>query len=218
MLRDPGSQKDEFESRIVHALQEALDGIDDARVAPISTTSGSDSSVLPPSPHPADAPSASAPLLAPPPAPPGQEPAHTFVSLLPPSHTTVALFFVEAMRNTWSRAARRKAKGKPALVVRTESSPTKPIHPLPATATGIGPQDGTGPSLSCSVRVVRAQLDNTASEVVPIGTNQGARKSTYELQLEFQWVFGKDRALFEAFASHVGRKVTAALSASSRTT
>jgi hypothetical protein len=211
----PASETDAFESRAAQVLQEMLDGIDDAQVTliPLSTTSSADPSNIPPSAiSPSDPPHTPAGI--------DQDPTHAFASPLSssPSRTTVAHFFVEAMRNTWSRAARRKARAKAHTragpdfaAAKGESSPGEPGHPLPTGGTGTGLQERTGPALSCSVRVVRVHSVNAAPETAPVATGVGARKPPYELELEFQWVFGKDRALFEGFTSHVGRKVTAAL-------
>ena len=46
------------------------------------------------------------------------------------------------------------------------------------------------PALTCSVRVIETSSQTKGS-----------------LALEFQWLYGTDRALFESFVSHVGRKV-----------
>lgn len=48
------------------------------------------------------------------------------------------------------------------------------------------------PALTCSVRVIER----------PISEATGP-----SLALEFQWLYGTDRTLFESFASHVWRKV-----------
>ncbi|KAJ6478716.1 S-adenosyl-L-methionine dependent methyltransferase [Mycena vitilis] len=78
-------------------------------------------------------------------------------------------FTIEATRNTWSRAARRKNKHAP--------------HALAAV-------EGAAPSLICCMRWIFPDL--AGGETV----------------LECQWTRGKDRSLFEGFASHISRKVS----------
>ena len=45
------------------------------------------------------------------------------------------------------------------------------------------------------------------SLVCSVGIRCSSEKS--ELSLEFQWIVGRDRKMFESFVSHVGRKVAA---------
>lgn len=45
------------------------------------------------------------------------------------------------------------------------------------------------------------------SLVCSVGVRSSSEKS--ELSLEFQWIVGRDRQMFESFVSHIGRKVAA---------
>ncbi|KAF9560031.1 hypothetical protein CPC08DRAFT_495149 [Agrocybe pediades] len=94
-------------------------------------------------------------------------------------------FLVEAQENTWSRSARRnhKRRGQP---------PRDAVEPVVDTA----PADSNSPGLTCSCRV----YDGAASDGQPTAAG-----------VEFQWVYGKDRRLFEGFVGHVSRKIVAAL-------
>lgn len=219
MPRDPASHRDEFHSRVVQVLQEALEDIDDVRATriPLSTASSSNDFALSPTSRPPEMPSSSV-FPPPPPATPfDEDPIHIFNSPRPPSRVAVALFFVEAMRNTWSRAARRKAKGKveahtntgKLFSVKNDAPSTILVHPSSTSGTPNESRGGivTGPTLTCSVRVIMVLPHGGVAET---GSTAAIEDS---LELEFQWVFGKDRALFEGFTSHVGRKMTAALTA-----
>lgn len=93
------------------------------------------------------------------------------------------LFLVEAQANTWSRSARRGRK-------RQAQSADDPLSQnLPRLTTTISPS----PSLTCSIRTIAPDSSLTGN----IGS----------VFVEFQWIFGRDRALFESFTSHISRKV-----------
>lgn len=79
-------------------------------------------------------------------------------------------WFVTAIRNTWSRSARRAKKANI-----TTAYPPEP------TAASLDASDG-GPCMKARLRADSSSL-------------------------EIQWVYGLDRALFESFASHLGRKM-----------
>ena len=86
--------------------------------------------------------------------------------------------FIEAEGNTWSRSARRSRR-------QNDSSTT-----LENTRTSSSRQ----PALTCSVQVI-----DTPTQATGIAEPC--------LALEFQWLYGTDRILFESFVSHVCRKV-----------
>lgn len=81
---------------------------------------------------------------------------------------------IHALRNTWSRAARRKKV--------TEATPSA------------DPQART-PALVCYIQCLQ--------ETQNARDGRGRR----DVVLEFNWVHGKDRGLFESFMSHVARKM-----------
>ncbi|KDR73624.1 hypothetical protein GALMADRAFT_251373 [Galerina marginata CBS 339.88] len=107
------------------------------------------------------------------------------------SDNSVLLFFVEAQGNTWSRSARRsrhrQSEDKAKDVTSRTDQPTVPK-----------------PALTCSCRVTGA-----SDTEFPSGNVAGGDAAVYSV--EFQWVFGSDRSLFESFVGHVGRKVGLAL-------
>lgn len=81
---------------------------------------------------------------------------------------------VKALRNTWSRSARRRK------LMAVDSS----VEPRPSS-----------PALVCYIRCLG-------------GTNDARHSPGHEpIVLEFDWVQGKDRGLFESFMSHVARKL-----------
>ena len=92
-------------------------------------------------------------------------------------------FLVSAPANTWSRAARRKRPG---------ATPEAPMDVEAAGAAGAAEAKGEAaggeraPIMVC--RACVAQDDGGAA-------------------VSFVWVRGRDRAAFEGFASHVGRKM-----------
>jgi len=89
--------------------------------------------------------------------------------------------FVEAEGNTWSRHARRRRRRRHG----DDSAMT-----LGNTRISTSRQ----PALTCSVQVVDT-------------TNQATGTEGQMLALEFQWLYGTDRTLFESLVSHVWRKV-----------
>ncbi|PPQ78488.1 hypothetical protein CVT25_011829 [Psilocybe cyanescens] len=95
-------------------------------------------------------------------------------------------FLVEAQENTWSRSARRS---------RANNNSRKPSSALEEGMTTTAPD----PALTCSCRV---NIDTGLSE------EDGGEPLC---AIEIQWIYGKDRALFESFAGHVGRKVGSSL-------
>ncbi|KAF8166825.1 S-adenosyl-L-methionine dependent methyltransferase [Pholiota molesta] len=92
-------------------------------------------------------------------------------------------FLVEAQANTWSRSARRGRKRQVQAADDTHS------QDLPRLTTTVSPS----PSLTCSIRTIAPDSSLTGN----IGS----------VSVEFQWIFGRDRALFESFTSHISRKV-----------
>ena len=93
-------------------------------------------------------------------------------------------FLIEARANTWSRNARRSRRQRAETQLQPEDTPT--------TAAA------ANPSLTCSARVTIQETDASSSTAGP---------ST--CSVEFQWIYGKERALFESFASHINRKIAA---------
>ncbi|KAH9889026.1 hypothetical protein C8Q73DRAFT_709419 [Cubamyces lactineus] len=89
-------------------------------------------------------------------------------------HDTIDVVAV-AMKNTWSRAARRKKRDA---------------------------MDEDGGNVSDPQLICRLRLEEKPQE--------GGRHG--EMHLVFDWLRGRDRGLFESFASHVERKVVATLS------
>ncbi|KAF8817010.1 hypothetical protein BYT27DRAFT_7247880 [Phlegmacium glaucopus] len=86
--------------------------------------------------------------------------------------------FVEAEGNTWSRSGRRRRR-------------LNGSTPLENTSTRTSSSSSRQPALSCSVQVI---------DSLP-------RTMETSLELEFQWLYGTDRTLFESFVSHIWRKV-----------
>ena len=132
---------------------------------------------------------------------------------------SIIRFSVEADNNTWSRGARRKRKRLDA----TSSEPEPPVRDNQGPAS-------LGPALACTVSII---LCPTVPEVhlakhpapalgvldepevnlhagfgfgMKATAGLGDQNGTNRYTLEIQWVYGKDRAIFESFASHVGRK------------
>jgi hypothetical protein len=100
-----------------------------------------------------------------------------------PSDVLQPSFLVEAQANTWSRSARRGRKRQVQAADGTRS------QDLPRLTTTMSPS----PSLTCSIRTIAPDSSLTGN----IGS----------VSVEFQWIFGRDRALFESFTSHISRKV-----------
>lgn len=88
---------------------------------------------------------------------------------------------VQAMQNTWSRAARRRKNAGATSSVRGE-------HGIPA--------------LRCRIRCLETE------------SNSGDGSQRSGMVVEFDWVEGDDRGLFESFTSHVSRKLKAVAKAS----
>ncbi|TFK38853.1 hypothetical protein BDQ12DRAFT_82541 [Crucibulum laeve] len=157
-----------------------------------------------------------------------------------PSEDTFPLITVQAARNTWSRSARRKKKGVPnhspaTLPTRSFSSSTTMNTDLPATGlqrceTSIRTthlvscnapvrQLEDNPMLThlplvCSVGWI-SPTSSSADAVPDVDGSSAQQSQPLPSTLEFQWIRGVDRALFESFMGHVTRKVGAALPASS---
>lgn len=125
------------------------------------------------------------------------------------------LFRIEADENTWSRSARRKKKKK--LIVEENT------RVLDGTVVHV-------PSLVCDIHVIcsspedvalvrdeeaddRGEVGSTSMEIDDIAYNgelnirsyRDERSSSYSL--EFQWLYGKERDLFENFTSHLWTKL-----------
>ncbi|KZT09695.1 S-adenosyl-L-methionine dependent methyltransferase [Laetiporus sulphureus 93-53] len=104
-------------------------------------------------------------------------------SLSPLNHSIAATdVVVTAVRDTWSRAARRKKPNADAM---------QSDAPVELSA-----------ALLCRVTCVE---QNEA---------RSKKRRDEGMFLEFNWVKGNNRALFESFTSHVGRKVSAGLACS----
>ena len=89
---------------------------------------------------------------------------------------------VEAEANTWSRSARRSRHR------RHQNDPS-------TTPKNITTSCFRQPALTCSVQVIDCR------------SSQATSTEEQSLALEFQWLYGTDRTLFESFVSHVWRKV-----------
>ncbi|KAF8972055.1 hypothetical protein BDZ97DRAFT_1692548 [Flammula alnicola] len=99
----------------------------------------------------------------------------------PTNSGSADLFFIEAQENTWSRSARRKRRHRPQ------------------------PQEGI---IAASRDPARVAIMSNQIDIAP---DAGTAATTGICAVEFQWIFGKDRALFESFVSHVNKKVGIAL-------
>ncbi|KJA14451.1 hypothetical protein HYPSUDRAFT_173409 [Hypholoma sublateritium FD-334 SS-4] len=95
-------------------------------------------------------------------------------------------FFIEAQANTWSRSARRSRRPRAEMQLQPDSH----------TGNTVASAGKTNPSLTCSARVIIQETD--------AGSPTAA---TSTCSVEFQWIYGKERALFESFVSHVNRKI-----------
>ena len=96
------------------------------------------------------------------------------------SHSRTLL--VEAEGNAWSRSARRSRHR------RHQNDPS-------TTPENITTSSFRQPALTCSVQVIDCTSSQTTST------------EEQSLALEFQWLYGTDRTLFESLVSHVWRKV-----------
>jgi len=93
---------------------------------------------------------------------------------------------VSLTRDTWSRAARRKKANSTVMQTDPQSQPLM------------------GTALICRITCVEAEHDSGAGR-----TRLGGPI------IRFDWVRGRERALFESFVNHVERKVTALLTSNS---
>jgi hypothetical protein len=94
------------------------------------------------------------------------------------------LLCVRALGDTWSRSARRKRNKQAHL----------------SSSHGGGGSGG---------RLLDAQQSSPVHDIISSGLV--CFICWKDNELEFQWVYGHDRALFESFASHVSRKVVGAV-------
>jgi len=99
------------------------------------------------------------------------------------------VFLVEAQENTWSRSARRSKHQLHAAAATADK---------PASSSDI--KTASSPGLTCSCRVFGVNGQAEDQEV-------HARSNG----IEFQWIYGTDKKLFESFLGHVSRKVRLAL-------
>ncbi len=132
-------------------------------------------------------------------------------------HTGNQLFRIEADENTWSRSARRKKKR--GLNVREEEIRYKvgwnSKKVLEGTQVHV-------PGFVCDVRILYSSpKDVTVASEKPTWMEIDDITFNGELNnneshticqngscsLEFQWVYGKERSLFENFTSHLGTKL-----------
>jgi hypothetical protein len=97
-----------------------------------------------------------------------------------------AIFLASASYNTWSRAARRDRRAD--MIIDT---------PAVATCLDALPPPVTAYTLVCCIQWV--------------ADSENPKGITRKWILECNWVKGSDRAMFESFAGHLGRKVKAAL-------
>ncbi|KAJ3503764.1 hypothetical protein NLJ89_g8288 [Agrocybe chaxingu] len=109
------------------------------------------------------------------------------------------VFFVEAKANKWSRSARRKKTRLKDVVDEGNSTLGSKASETSEGASNLS-SGSAAPALTCSLRVRPAEAEVVEGHYL----------------LEFQWMFGRDRGLFESFASHVGRKVGVQLEANTR--
>jgi len=127
-------------------------------------------------------------------------------------------FHIHADENTWSRSARRKKKRKPS--VREEEIQDKVGRNRPDKIVLEGTQVHV-PGMVCDVRILCSspkdltvtsdEEESTRMEIDNITFNGQFESHTVfqngSYSLEFQWVFGKERGLFENFTSHLWTKV-----------
>lgn len=100
-------------------------------------------------------------------------------------------FLVRASRDSWSRSARRK-RGRGDIVGSTRESLPTDKNELETVTDFFA-----SAALVCTVRFAGGELEP--------GVQGQGKPLDKVLRLEFQWVCGRDRGLFESFVSHVGR-------------
>jgi hypothetical protein len=136
-------------------------------------------------------------------------------------HAGNRFFRIEADENTWSRSARRKKIRKPS--VREEEIRDKVGWNRPDKIVLEGTQVHV-PGLVCDVRILCSSREDvtvtsdeeestwmktddiTLNGELESHTDERARQNG-SYSLEFQWVYGKKRGLFENLTSHLGTKV-----------
>ncbi|KAF8958194.1 hypothetical protein BDZ97DRAFT_67956 [Flammula alnicola] len=123
----------------------------------------------------------------------------------PTNSGSADLFFIEAQENTWSRSARRKRQHRPQPQEDIIAASRDPSLSLPSTPAPSDFPSSPNPALTCSARIA------IMSNQIDIAPDAGTAATTGICAVEFQWIFGKDRALFESFVSHVNKKVGIAL-------
>lgn len=94
-----------------------------------------------------------------------------------------SFMLVQATKNTWSRSVRRRRRQV------TDQTADSPERLTPKTQTQVPDP------LVCSVRW------SSESGGSPYGGGG------IQICLEFQWIYGRERALYESFVGHVSRKV-----------
>ena len=104
-----------------------------------------------------------------------------------PSDEGAGPLLVRASRDTWSRSARRK---------RGRADDPRSEDALQEDASGL--KADTFAATAAAAAMVC---------VISLGVGRRGGGGGLHEGLEFRWVYGWDRALFESFASHVGRKV-----------
>ena len=111
-------------------------------------------------------------------------------------------FLVRALCDSWSRRARRSTKRER----RDSDAPGSSINPLPA--------NNLGDELELGTMTMSSFFDSAALVCICIVRRSGHQVQGQPemslvtlLEVEFRWVYGKDRALFESFVSHVKRRM-----------
>lgn len=141
-------------------------------------------------------------------------------------------FLISAPRNTWSRAARRAGANSRKRKRDTAEDTQDDIRSREGGGTtngGIRPSGSSNPPLESPILGCRVFLvDNTAASrstasssksTTSISQEGTASKPNVEgpaervteteqsVKVGFEWVKGRDRAVFEGFVNHVGRKM-----------
>ncbi|KAH6907499.1 methyltransferase 10 domain-containing protein [Coprinopsis sp. MPI-PUGE-AT-0042] len=109
-------------------------------------------------------------------------------------------FQVKASTAVWSRAERRKRKrksddhddGEPPLKKAKVESTSSAVSPKVAKRGNDSEQDFSEWTMICTVRLVRGASTPPNQEM---------------MDLELQWVYGRDRMLFESFSSHISQRL-----------
>jgi len=113
---------------------------------------------------------------------------------------------IEAVENTWSRSARRKKRQRLDEVVAQAQHPQtfrRSLNLVCGVISGKGDHQNL------------REINQDWMDVNDLGLGEKVHmqeeKWTADLEagysLEFQWISGMDRSLFESFVGHVGRKV-----------